>query len=264
MPIAESADEAKPEAEPENEPDELRRLAAALDRRTEKIKESSRRKTANLPEEPEFDENAETFRHPRVENVEIDADAVQKSEPEEQRKERVPTSAISSLLDRIEGKLGGGAADIEDLYEETRSSDDRETDRNRLSSDPYADMDIDELVSASGRMREIIDEELNSSNRITAKVPDRSTPIVDPDSLSARTAEISGTPLAKNLDNLWSEVSSRQTGVLNKGKDSSVRRRDEIGIGWTQEALWLTLGGIAVLAGTVSSVFVYVVFQIFS
>ncbi|MCF6228122.1 MAG: hypothetical protein L3J82_05570 [Planctomycetes bacterium] len=265
MPVAE-AEGTKPETEPENEPDELRRLAAALDRRTEKIKESSRRKTANLAEEPEpeFDENAETFRHPRVEDVEIDASLAQEPEPVKPRKERVPTSAISSLLDRIEDKLGGGAADIEDLYEESKSSDNLETDRNRLSSDPYVDMDIDELVSASARMREVIDEELNPSNRVTAKVPDRPSPITDPDSLSSRTAKISGTPLAKNLDNLWNEVSSRQTGVLNKGRDSSVRRRDEIGIGWTQEALWLTLGVITVTAAAVSSVFVYIVFQMFS
>lgn len=266
MPVAESAEETKPETEPENEPDELRRLAAALDRRTEKIKESSRRKTANLAEEPEpeFDENAETFRHPRVEDVEIDAGLAQEPEPVKPRKERVPTSAISSLLDRIEDKLGGGAADIEDLYEESKPSDNLETDRNRLSSDPYVDMDIDELVSASARMREIIDEELNPSNRVTAKVPDRPTPATDPDSLSSRTAKISGTPLAKNLDNLWNEVSSRQTGVLNKGRDSSVRRRDEIGIGWTQEGLLLTLVVISFAAAAVSSMFVYAVFQMFS
>lgn len=237
-----------------DEKDELRRMAAALDRRTERIKESSRKKTEHQTGrlQEQFDAAAETLRHP----------ALRADPPEPQdivKKERIPTSAIGDLLDRIEDKLGGGAASIEELIEESR----KETASISAIGDPYAEMDIDELVAASGRFRGLIDEQLSAEDHHTAKVTVQKHSESE-DSLSARTAKISGTPLAKNLDNLWSEVSSRQTGVLQKDKGGRIRQRDEIGIGWTQEALWLTMGAVTVAAAAVASVIMFVVFQLFS
>ncbi|MHC4839512.1 MAG: hypothetical protein ACYTDT_00940 [Planctomycetota bacterium] len=206
-----------------------------------------------------FDENAETLRHPVVSNEddEVDTREIPSRVASFSRRDRVPTSAISSLLDRIEGKLGGAADDFEDMGDDATRRHSVSTVRDSRISDEHARVDINELVSASGRMREVLGES-DEDSEFTSRRP-ATAPVAAPTS-----ARESGTPLGKNLDSLWSEVSSRQTGVLQKESGRQVKVRNDAGIGWTQEALWLTLGLITVAAAAASSFFVILVFKIFT
>jgi hypothetical protein len=63
---------------------------------------------------------------------------------------------------------------------------------------------------------------------------------------------------------MWKELSARKTTVVSKTEPVRITRELETGLGWTQEALWRTLVGIALVTFFLGGMFVWIVYLIFS
>ncbi|MBK8207174.1 MAG: hypothetical protein IPK87_10380 [Planctomycetes bacterium] len=162
-------------------------------------------------------------------------------------RKRVPTRAIGDLVDRIEHKLGGTPASLEDII---REASQRLDGVEPPAAQPAVDADVDELVAASSALREAVEAEWEE-DRLSgthAAVP---------------AAAVSGR-LSGDLESIWEEVDSRgPTGEI-EGHMAGIAASEEIGIGWTQEALWKTLVGISGVTFALGALFVYVLYTIFS
>ncbi|MCC7510050.1 MAG: hypothetical protein IT464_11875 [Planctomycetes bacterium] len=162
-------------------------------------------------------------------------------------RKRVPTRAIGDLVDRIENKLGGTPASLEDIIREASQ---------RLDGvePPVAGhaiaSDVDELVAASSALREAVEAEWEE-DRMSG-----THPAVPAAAVSSR--------LSGDLESIWEEVDSRgPTGEI-EGHMAGLAASEEIDIGWTQEALWKTLVGISGVTFALGALFVYVLYTVFS
>ncbi len=162
-------------------------------------------------------------------------------------RKRVPTRAIGDLVDRIEHKLGGTPASLEDIIREaSQRLDGVELPLAR----PALPADLDELVAASSALREAVEAEWEEDRRSGTHT---AVPV------AAASGRLSG-----DLESIWEEVDSRgRTGEI-EGHLAGVAVSEDIGIGWTQEALWKTLVGISGVTFALGALFVYVLYSIFS
>jgi len=172
------------------------------------------------------------------------------------RKHRVPTQAIGDLLGRISKRLGDGPTSLEDMIEEaSRRVEETPEEDYDDGSEPYGDpetMDLDALVAASSALREAIEaerEEELSSRRHEA----------NPEAEDART-------LTEDVEQIWEEVDAKRTSTIVDERPIPVRirTRDDIGLAWTQEALWKTLVGLSAVSLALGVVFAWVIFKLFS
>jgi hypothetical protein len=115
------------------------------------------------------------------------------------------------------------------------------------------DDDVDQLVAASARLRETVEAEFEP-----APVSHRAPPVEPAPALGA------------DLDRLWSLLDSRSlartpTVVLPAAeKDRITPRADDAEVmeGWTQEMLWPTMAGIALVTFALGALFVWVLSRI--
>jgi hypothetical protein len=168
---------------------------------------------------------------------------------------RVPTQDIGELVGRIEQKLGGKTASLEDIIREAskrmESADEPEPVLPDVPMDDYASMDLDQLVAASSALRESVEAEWDEDQH-SGITPEASDP--------RPTERLSGA-----LEAIWEEVDSRSaTGVIEERKVRIAQTGDEVGLGWTQEALWKTYVGIGGVVFGLGALFAYVVYSIFS
>lgn len=202
------------------------------------------------------------------------------------RRQRVPTQAIGDIVSAIESKLGGGEP-LSDLLKEasrriTRRIDAADPDGGNGNGngnghhgnghrgngsggghdDGFADDDMDHLVAASASLRAVIESDHEAEHE-THQIDERQ-PIPDLVSEAVTRRVVAESPLAQDLDRMWKELSARKTTVVSRAEPVRITRELETGLGWTQEALWRTLVGIALVTFFLGGMFVWIVYLIFS
>ncbi len=224
--------------------------------------EQSERPTARQPVRDEFDTNllpspTQPVKAPQASDTLRSDPVPPPPHPESRRttRRRVPTQDIGELVGQIEQKLGGKTASLEDIIREAsrrmESGDEPEPVLPDTPMDDYASMDLDQLVAASSALRESVEAEWDEDQH-TGITPQASEP--------RPTERLSGA-----LEAIWEEVDSRSaTGVIEERKVRIAQTGDEVGLGWTQEALWKTYVGIGGVVFGLGALFAYVVYSIFS
>lgn len=195
-------------------------------------------------------------------------------------RDRVPTRAIGEIIDEIDRMSAekgpaslsalldavsqrGPAAKAEDRDRRTVEED--RADRPRVRDDD-PDADLDYLAAASARMRETLARDLDEGDRmpVTARydaAEEREYSRMSEPSVDAHS------PLSADLDRLWQVLDSRRTPtvVLPGGEEHRMPPREDDPLdGWTQEALWRMLIGIAAVTFLLGMLLVFIVFQIVS
>jgi len=188
------------------------------------------------------------------------------------RRERVPTQAIGDIVSAIESKLGGGTEPLSELLQEAsrritrriEAEDDENGNGNGHAhepeaEDPYADMDMDQLVAASAALRAVVEAEQEAEQESM-----RDDEAQDEPAPASSARVVAESPLSQDLDRMWKELSTRKTAVVSTVEPARITQRHEIAPGWTQDALWKTLAGIALVTFVLGGFFVWIVYKLFS
>lgn len=175
---------------------------------------------------------------------------------------RVPTRAIGELVEDLKRAAVGKPSTLSELLAEVSR---RVEPVEEEAPDDEDDLDI--LVAASARLRETLETDLEAdriSGRMPAVEPDDEADDDDDDDTSPpfRMPEPPASTLAGDLDRLWKVLDSRRTAtvVLPAADKARITRDDqpESMEGWTQEMLWPTMAGIAVVTFLLGALFVWV------
>lgn len=185
------------------------------------------------------------------------------------RRERVPTRAIGEILDEIESKLQTGPA-LSDLLSEASARLDATPPPPAPETDQ--DDDLDMWVAASGRLREIVESDWQAGREDAHR---------DDESVSRREPAAAGTNggshngengsngssgrLSADMEKLWHELDSRRevTVLPRSGKPRIVPASHELPAhGWSQEAMWQTLVGIAAVTFVLGAFFVWLLHRL--
>jgi hypothetical protein len=180
--------------------------------------------------------------------------------------DRVPTRAIGEIVNELQASAARAPASLSELLDQvSRRKEPVNGNGNGDHSEPE---DIDLLVAASSRLRETIE---------SAREFERDEPEEEPAPEPPRKAAES--TLAGDLDRLWQVLDSRRATAVTTTREQPViepatllipaadkARITPRGIepvqpvedGWTQEMLWPTLAGIAVVTFLLGAVFVWV------
>lgn len=169
---------------------------------------------------------------------------------------RVPTRAIGELVDDLKRTAVGTPSTLSELLAQVSEH-----------AEPVEEEDdLDLLVAASSRLRETV-EAAYEDDRISGRMPaieddsDYEPPRSEPEQPKP---EAPGSNLSSDLDRLWKVLDSRRTAtvVLPPADKARITRDDredaEVMEGWTQEMLWPTMAGIAVVTFALGALFVWV------
>lgn len=166
---------------------------------------------------------------------------------------RVPTRAIGELVDELKRASVGTPSTLSELLAQVSS-------RVETVDEPVEEEeeDLDMLVAASARLRETLE-----SGRPSYDDDDDyyEAPRREPE---PPRAEAPTSTLSSDLDRLWKVLDSRRTAtvVLPPADKARITRddRDDADVmeGWTQEMLWPTMAGIAVVTFILGALFVWV------
>ncbi len=172
------------------------------------------------------------------------------------RRERVPTRAIGEILDEIESKLQSGPA-LSDLLSEASARLDATPPK---APEPEQDDDLDLWVAASGRLREIVESELPRDEAHVGSARHESAG----NGHNGNGNGASGR-LSTEVEKLWHELDSRrEVTVLPRSDRARVVPASPApaGSGFSQEAMWQTLIGIAAVTFVLGAFFVWLLHRL--
>jgi hypothetical protein len=210
------------------------------------------------------------------------AQIVDRAAPEAPRRvaDRVPTRAIGEMVSELQRSAERAPASLSALLDQVSRKAPARGNGNGAETLPH-DEDIDLLVAASSRLRETI-ESAGDEDRISGRMPalghvEGPAPgrAEAPSPAEASGRRASESSLSGDLDRLWQVLDSRRAApvssrttvepatLLIPAADKAritARESDVPGLeeGWTQEMLWPTLAGIAVVTFALGAVFVWV------
>ncbi|MBZ0135222.1 MAG: hypothetical protein K8I27_02475 [Planctomycetes bacterium] len=172
---------------------------------------------------------------------------------------RVPTRAIGEIVSELQRTANAPTSLSELLAQVSKNAQEVAGD-----SGPEDD-DIDMLVAASGRLRETV-ESAFEQDRVSGRIPVVEDD-VDYEASPRREPEPrvpAASSLSSDLDRLWKVLDSRRTAtvVLPAADKARITRDDradaDVMEAWTQEMLWPTMAGIAVVTFALGALFVWV------
>lgn len=196
---------------------------------------------------------------------------------------RVPTSAIGEIISELERSAQSQPISLTELLDQVSRRQAPSAGTNGHDDEGDED-DVDMLVAASARWREIVeddpamdgadesdDEGEESRDQVHKRSRRHSARTAEYDSVAyveapeppPRPAAASSS-LASDLDRLWEVLDSRRTAtvVLPAAERARVSpRENEQWEGWTQEMLWPTLAGIAGVTFALGALFVWVLMK---
>lgn len=182
---------------------------------------------------------------------------------------RVPTRAIGEIVSELQRSAARPPASLSELLDQV-SSRSAPTGGNGNHDEPH-DADIDLLVAASSRLRETIESAREDYGEDNGTAEPAEEPAHRP--VSSRMPE---SALSGDLDRLWQVLDSRRSAAITATRAEPtiepatllIPASDKARItppgqeltedGWTQEMLWPTLAGIAVVTFMLGAVFVWV------
>ena len=168
---------------------------------------------------------------------------------------RVPTRTIGELVDDLQRAAVGTPTPLSEVLAQVSSR------AEPVSEDDEDDMDM--LVAASARLRQTLEAEYED-DRHSGRIPVVEDTPLSPEPRNQPAPESPTSTLASDLDRLWKVLDSRRTAtvVLPQSDKARITRddRDDADVmeGWTQEMLWPTMAGIAVVTFALGALFVWV------
>ena len=183
-------------------------------------------------------------------------------EPEAERPSRVAnrvsTRAIGELIHELEQVAEQAPASLSALLEQVSKG-------SNGNGNGHHDDDVDLLVAASSRLRETIESARED------EVPE--PPQYDFSAFAAEPQRPAAqSNLSADLDRLWQGLDSRRTSavstptvVIPSSNHARITpRHEDSSDGWSQETLWPTMAGIAVVTFALGALFVWVLVRMAS